>query len=85
MCPLHGTDKNMNSWKVMLTQAKATKSTWSTACNGGTVRVRYQGTKKRLDQRKHLNALVSNAVKAVLITITRKKAKALSDSGSEDE
>ena len=61
------------------------KSTWSTNNGGGAGRVRFQGAKKRPAEGKYLNALVANKVKEVLKTNKRNKAKASSDSGSEDE
>ena len=85
MWPLHGPVHDMNFCKVMLAQAKAMKCTWLTACGSGAGRVRFQGAKKRLDEVKELNSLVANTVKAVLTTNTHKKAKALSESGSEDD
>ena len=69
----------------MLEQAKAMKSTWSTACGGGTVHIRFQGAKKRPAEGEELNSLVANAVKAVLDNNKRLKDKASSDSVSEDE
>ena len=75
----------MNFCKFMLAQAKATKSIWSNACGGGARRVKFQGAKKRPAKGEELNALVANAVKAVINTNKRKNSKASSDSGSEDE
>ena len=72
----------MNSFKFILAQAKAMKSTWLTACGSGTGSVRFQGTTKLPAEGKELNAIVANAVKAVLTANTRKKAKASIDSGS---
>ena len=69
----------------MLAHAKPMWSTRLTACGGGTGRVRFQGAKKRPAKGKELNYLFANAVKAVLVTNQRKKAKTLSDSGSEDD
>ena len=85
VCPLHGLGHDMNSCKAILEQAKAMNLTWSTACSGGVVRVRFQGAKKRPDEVEELNALVAKAVKAVLTTNKHKKPKASSDSGSEDD
>ena len=84
VCPLHGPGHDMNSCKVMLAQAKAMRSTWSTARRGGAGRVRFQGAKKRPYEDEELNALIDNAVKVVLTTKTFKKAKDSSDSVSED-
>ena len=61
------------------------KSTWLNACGGGAGRLRSQGVKKRPDEGEDLNALVANTAKSVLTTIKRKKAKALSESGLEDD
>ena len=69
----------------MLSQDKATKSTWSTARGGGAGHIRLQGAKKCPAEGEELNAIFANAVKAVLTTNRRKKAKDLSDSGSEYE
>ena len=69
----------------MLAQAKSMNSTWSTACDGGAGRVRFQGAKKRPAKVETLNYLVENAVKSVLKPNKRKRAKASSESGSEDE
>ena len=60
-------------------------STWLNACGGGAGRLRSQGVKKRPDEGEDLNALVANTAKAVLTTNKRKKAKALSESGLEDD
>ena len=75
----------MNLRKIMLAQAKPMKSTWLTARSGGAVRVRFQGAKKRPAEGKELNDLVVNALKQVLNTKKGLKAKASSDSGSEDK
>ena len=69
----------------MLAQAKSMNSTWSTACNGGAGRVRFQGAKKRPAKGETLNSLVENVVKSVLKPNKRKRAKASSESRSEDE
>ena len=82
---MHGPGQYMNSRKVMLEQAKAMKSTWSIARGGGAGRVRFQGAKKRPSEGKELNYLVANAVKAVLTAKKHDKAKASSESGSEDD
>ena len=47
----------------MLAQAKAMELTWSTICDGGAGRVRFQSIKKRPYKGKELNALVSNVAK----------------------
>ena len=75
----------MNLCKVILSQAKAMKSTWSTACVSSAGRVRFQGAKKRLFECKELNALVAKAVKEVINTRKHLKAKTSSYSGSEDD
>ena len=75
----------MNSCKIIMVQSKAMKSTWSTARGGGAGRVRSQVAKKRPTKGKELNALVANAVKAVLNTKKCKNAKESRDSGSEDK
>ena len=62
VCPLYGTGHDINLCKVMMAQAKATKSIWSTACGGGADLVKFQCTKKRPSKAKELNDLVSNAV-----------------------
>ena len=49
-----------------MAQAKVTKLTWLNARDGGAGRVRFQGSKKRPAEGDELNALVENAVKAVL-------------------
>ena len=69
----------------MLAQAKAMSSTWLDACGGGAVRVRFKGAKKRPAEVEELNAIFSNAVKAVLTKNTRKKFKASSNSNPEDK
>ena len=53
----------MNLYKVILTQSKAMKLTWSNARGSGAGRVRFQGAKKRPVEGKELNDLVSNVVK----------------------
>ena len=58
MCPLHDPGHDMEFCKVMLAQAKAMKSTWSTACGGGAGHVKFQGAKKLPTKGKELNALV---------------------------
>ena len=73
--PLNGTGNDMNSCKVMLAQAKAMKSTWLDACGGGAVRVRFKDAKKRPAEVEELNAIFSNAVKAVLTKNTRKSSR----------
>ena len=60
---------------LMLEQTKAMKSTWLTARGDGAVRVRFQGTKKSLAKGEELNALVANAVKAVLNTKNVKRLR----------
>ena len=75
----------MNSFNVILAQAKATKSTWSTTRGGGACHVRFQGNKKRLAEGEEMNVLVANAVKSVFTTNKLKKDKASSDPVSEDE
>ena len=62
MCSIYGRGHDMNSCKVMMAQAKATKSIWSTARGGGADLVKFQCTKKRPSKAKELNDLVSNAV-----------------------
>ena len=47
----------------MLSQAKAMKSTWSTARGSGTGRIRFQGAKKRPTKGEQLNALIANTLK----------------------
>ena len=85
VCPLNGPVHCMNLCKVILEQAKSMKSTYSTACGGGTGRVSLQGAKKRLAEGEEMNALVSNAVKTFLKSSKRLKANASNDSGLEDE
>ena len=75
----------MDSCKIIMEQAKAMNSTCSTACGGGAGRVRFQGAKKFPDKGEDLNALVYNKLKEVLKTNKHLKAKASSDSVSEDE
>ena len=75
----------MNLCKVILAQSKAMKLNWSTACGGGAGCVRFHGAKKRPSEGKDLNALVVNALKAVLNRNKYLKAKASIDSSSEDE
>ena len=69
----------------MLVQSKAVNSTLLTSRGSGAGRVRFQGAKERPAEGKELNALVSNAVKAVLTTNTSKNAKVSSDSRSQYE
>ena len=69
----------------MLEQSKAMKSTCLTDIGSGTGRLRFQGTKKRPAKGEELNSLVANAVKSVLTINKRKKAKASSESASEDD
>ena len=85
MFPLNGPVHNMNSCKVMLAQSTAIKSAWFTNCSGGAGRVRFQVAKKRPAEVKELNAVVANAVKAVLTTNKYNNFKSSSDSGSEGE
>ena len=85
MCPLHGPGHDMNLCKVMLAQSKGMKSTWSTARGSGAGCVKFQGDKKRPAKGNDLNALVVNTVKLVLKPNKCKRAKASSDSVSEDE
>ena len=87
MGPLHepGHNMNMNLCKAMMAQAKAMKSTWLTARSDGAGCVRFQGAKKRPAEGEEMNSLVDNAVRSFLTTNTFKKAKASSDSGSENK
>ena len=85
VCPLHVPGHDMNSRKVMLAQAKGMKLTWLTVFGSGAGRIRLQGAKKRPNKGEKLNDLVANVVKTVFTTNKHKKAKALSDSGSEEE
>ena len=71
----------MESYKVMLAQAKATKYTFLTACGGGAGRERFQGAKKRLAKGEYLNAFVANAINVFLKNNKIFKAKASSESG----
>ena len=61
------------------------KLTWSPACGGGSVRVRFQGDKKLPSKGEELNTLVINAVKEILKYNKCVKAKDEHDSGSEEE
>ena len=83
--PLHETGNDMIFCKLMQAQSKGMKSTWSTARCSGTGRVKFQGDKKRPAKGNDLNALVVNTVKLVLKPNKCKRAKASSDSVSEDE
>ena len=67
-----------------MAQAKSMKLTWSTACRGVAGCLRFQGAKKRPAKVEDLNDLVTNAVKVVLKPNKRKRAKASSDSVSEE-
>ena len=82
---MNGPDHDKNLFKVMMEQSKAMKLTWLTACWGGAGCIRFQGAKKHPAKGEDLNALVSNSVKLVPITNKRLKAKASSDSRSEDK
>ena len=82
MWPLHGPGHNMNSWKVMLAQSNAMKSTWLTARGGSAGSVSFQGAKKRPGEGEELHDIVSNAVKEVLKSNKSLNAKYSSDSGS---
>ena len=75
----------MNSCKAMQAQSKSMKSNWPTACGGGAGRVRFQGTKKRPDKGKQLNALSDNTVKEVIKSNKRAKYIAAHDSGLEED
>ena len=75
----------MNSCEVMQAQAKHMKSTCSTACGSGSVHVRFQGTKKRLEKSKELNDLFSNMVREVLKENNCAKSTSTHDSGSEED
>ena len=85
MFPLYGPGHDMNSCKVMLAQAKSMKLTWLDACGSGAGRVRFQGAKNIPAEGEDMNALASNAVKEVIKPNKILKAKASSESGSEDE
>ena len=85
MCPLHGPGHDINSFKLVQAQANGTKSTWSSACDGGSGRIRLQGAKKRQAECEDLNYLVTNAVKEILKANKHLNAKAANDSISEEE
>ena len=68
VCPMHGPGNYMNSCKVILAQAKAMKSTWSTSCGGVAGRVRFQGAKKRPPEGEERDDIVANKLKSVLNT-----------------
>ena len=61
------------------------KSNWLTAHGVSAGCVRFQGAKKRPAEGKDLNYLVANAVKSVINPNKRNRAKASSDSSSEDK
>ena len=63
MLPLHGPGNTMNSCKVMLSQAKAMKSTWLTARGGGAGHMGLQGAKKCPAEGGEQNSIVVNKVK----------------------
>ena len=75
----------MNSYKVILAEAKAMKSTCPTDYGVSTGRIRFQEAKKRPVEGKDLNALVYNTVKEVLKSKKSLKPKASNDSVLEDE
>ena len=83
MGPLHGPGNDIHPFKLIQAQAKATKSTWSTSCGGGSGGVRFLGIKKRSSEGEDMNAFVDNAVKEVLRANKRTKYTAVQDSGWE--
>ena len=64
----------MNLFKVVYVQAKTIKGTWSSD-HGGGGRVKFAGAKKRLDNGKEVNTLVSSAMSKAMEMNNKSKTK----------
>ena len=85
MSYLHEPGHNMNLCKVMQSQSKYMKSTWSTSRGCGAGHMRFQGAKKRLAKVQDMNTLVDSAVLEVLRQNTRAKSMTTHNSCLEYE